>query len=202
MRIAVVFDPAETCSVRGARHFDLHLDAGAIERIDAARQHVPMRTFLANVNTSDSIFATIGCKVWTAVEPANTELEVFASRVDLIFLQEATNFGRGPHEDLASRLAQLLERDSGETLRSELRISPVEFAGEDRGFCLRMILFARGATREQAEARWGLGLARMQQALLFVARGLRHHIERASVEEPADLEEVDPANSPGAGPSL
>jgi hypothetical protein len=188
MRITVVFDPAETCSVRGARHFDLHLDAGAIERIDAARQHAPLRAFLANVNTSDSIFATIGCKVWSAVEAANAEPEVFASRIDLIFLQEATNFGRGPHEDLANRLAGLLERDSGETLRAELRISPVEFAGEDRGFCLRIILYARGATREQAEARWGLGLARMQQALLFVARGLRHQAE------PASLEEMDPAN--------
>ncbi len=196
MRIAVVFDSAETCCVRGARHFDLHLDARAIERIDAARLHAPMRTFLTNVNTSDSIFATIGCKVWTAVEPANTEMEVFASRIDLIFLQEATNFGRGPHEDLASRLAQLLERDSGETLRAELRISPVEFAGEDRGFCLRMILYARGATREQAEARWGLGLARMQQALLFVARELRHHTEPASVEG------VHPVNGPEAGPRV
>ena len=28
-------------------------------------------------------------------------------------------------------------------------------------------------TREQAEVRWGLGLARVQQALLFVARTLR-----------------------------
>jgi hypothetical protein len=177
MYIAVVSDPAESAPVKAAGRFDLHLDATAIDRIEAARKHAPLRTFLANVNVNDSIFSSIGCKVWSTTEAAGGKPDVFASRIDLIFLQEAANFGRGPHENLANRLSELLTREVAEALRAELRISPVEFAGEDRGFCLRVILYARGATPEQAEVRWGLGLARLQQALLFIARGLRHQTE-------------------------
>jgi hypothetical protein len=177
MYIAVVSDPAESPPVKAAGRFDLHLDVRAMERIEAARKHAPLRAFLANVNANDSIFSTIGCKVWRTTEAAGDKPYVFASRIDLTFLQEAANFGRGPHQNLANRLSQLLTREPAEALRAELRISPVEFAGEDRGFCLRVILCARGATPEQAEVRWGLGLARLQQALLFVARGLRHQTE-------------------------
>jgi hypothetical protein len=42
----------------------------------------------------------------------------------------------------------------------------------------------------------------MQQALLFVARGLRHETEPARVEEPASVEGIDPAKSPDAGPRV
>jgi hypothetical protein len=177
MHIAVASDPAKTDPVKVAGRFDLHLDAGAIERIEPARKHLPLRAFLTNINANDSIFSTIGCKVWSTTEAPGDEPEVFVSRIDLIFLREATNFGRGPHENLANRLRELLTAETTETLRVELRISPVEFAGEDCGFCLRVMVYARGATPAQAEVRWGLGLARMQQALLFVARALRHEIE-------------------------
>ncbi len=61
-----------------------------------------------------------------------------------------------------------------------MRISPVAFATDDDGFCLRIILYARGETLEQARVRWGLGLARVQQALLFVARELRQEHGAAS----------------------
>ncbi len=185
MYVAVVSDPSESVPVKAAGRLDLHLDVRAIDRIEAARKHAPLRAFLANVNASNSMFSTIGCKVWRTTEPAGDKPYVFASRIDLVFLQEAANFGpqeaanfgRGPAQNLANRLSQLLTREAADALRAELRISPVEFAGEDRGFCLRVILHALGATPEQAEVRWGLGLARLQQALLFVARGLRHQTE-------------------------
>ena len=96
--------------------------------------------------------------------------------MDLVFLREDANFGAGPHENLAQRLAELLGREPGDALRVELEIVGAEFGGENRGFCLRVSLYARGATAEQAQLRWGLGLARLQQALLFVARALRHEL--------------------------
>jgi hypothetical protein len=172
MYVVVASDTGTNRSVTGTDRFNLHADPVAVERIAAAREHAPLRSFLANVNASGSIFATIACKIWSATA-AGAETKIFASYIDVIFLQESTNFGCGPHEELARRLAQLLEREPGEALRAELRISPVVFAADEDGFCLRIILYAQGETLEQARVRWGLGLARVQQALLFAARELR-----------------------------
>jgi hypothetical protein len=183
MHIVVASDRGANRSVMGADRFNLHADPGAIERIAAAREHAPLRSFLANVNASGSVFATFACKIWSSTEGGGAESKIFASYIDVIFLQESTNFGCGPHEDLARRLSQLLEREPGEALRGELRISPVAFAADDDGFCLRIILYARGETLEQARVRWGLGLARVQQALLFVARELRQEHGAAGAEQ-------------------
>jgi hypothetical protein len=173
MYVVVASDTGTNRSVTGTDRFNLHADPQGIERIAVAREHAPLRSFLANVNASGSIFATLACKIWSATEAGGAESKIFASYIDVIFLQESTNFGCGPHEELARRLAQLLEREPGEALRAELRICPVVFAADEDGFFLRIILYAHGETLEQARVRWGLGLARLQQALLFVARELR-----------------------------
>jgi len=173
MRVVLTLDVAEVCQATGTDRYDLHLAPAMVERIEPARNHLPLRTLLANLNAHSSLFATFGCKVWTSSEATSAEPHIFASRVDLIFLSEAVNFGPGPLENLARRLRDLLEKEPGDALRVELRLASVEFAGDTNGYCLRLVLFARGATPEQAEIRWGLGLARVQQALLFVARALR-----------------------------
>jgi hypothetical protein len=181
MRVAVEFEITESCTVRGVDRYDLRSYPLGLERIECTRQYPPLLRFLVNVNSGDSPFSTFGCKAWSAKEAGSaTEPCVFASRVDLIFLREATNFGRGPLEDLARRLAELLEREPGEALHAELRIAPAKFTGENRGFCLRLLLYARGATPEQAQMRWGLGLARLQQAVLFVGRVLRQEVNAAN----------------------
>jgi hypothetical protein len=74
---------------------------------------------------------------------------------------------------LADRLAALLEREPGDSLRVELQILPAQSAGGRQGFCLRLLLFSRGAGQQQAQLRWSLGLARVQQALLFLGRAIR-----------------------------
>jgi hypothetical protein len=61
-----------------------------------------------------------------------------------------------------------------------LHISPAQFTGGFEGFCLRLLLFARGAAQDQAQLRWSLGLVRVQQALLFLARAIRQN--RVSIE--------------------
>ncbi len=48
------------------------------------------------------------------------------------------------------------------------------------GYGLRIQLSARGVTPQQAELRWGFGLARIQQALLFVSRTIRQQIAQVS----------------------
>lgn len=109
--------------------------------------------------------------MWTA-QDQGAEPNVFASRIDLM-ISQGENPGHALYEEIAARLAGLLEREPGDALRAELHVSPAEFAGGRTGFCLRLFLFSRAATEEQAELRWNLGLARVQQALLFIARAIR-----------------------------
>ncbi len=175
MRVVVSHSPSSCCSVRDPERCNLHVDPGAIERIECARRNLALRNLLAHLNATESLFSTCGSKAWSEEQKDPAEPFVFASRVDVIFLREDTNFGTGPHENLARRLAELLEREPGEPLRAELQIAAIEFAETD-GFCLRISLYAQGNTAGQAELRWGLGLARLQQALLFVARGLRQEL--------------------------
>ena len=79
--------------------------------------------------------------------------------------------------DLSSGLKELLERDTANAARAVLRISPCDFTAENRrGFCLGIRLVAEGSSAQQAELRWGLGLARIQQALLFRSRALKQQI--------------------------
>jgi hypothetical protein len=176
MRVTVTRAPSARCAVRDAEHYNLHADPGAIERIEVARRHLPLRNLLTHLNAADSLFSTCGSKAWSTEENDPWEPFVFASRLDVIFLREDANFGSGPHENLTQRLAELLGREPGDSLRVELQIAGAEFGAGIRGFCLRVSLYAQGTTPGQAELRWGLGLARVQQALLFVARGLRHEL--------------------------
>ncbi len=176
----VTKDSQESCSVSGPDRLDLREDPGAIARIDAARQHPALRGLLLNLNADESPFSTFGCKVWAATEGGDVEPSVFASRIDLVVWQSAEDLGQAQYDDLANRLAGLLEREPGDALRVELQISPAQFAGGRQGFRLRLLLFANAATPEKAKLRWSLGLARVQQALLFLARAIRH--SRVSIE--------------------
>lgn len=171
MQVIVATDTGTYRPVTGVRRFNLHSDPAAVQRIAAAREHAPLRSFLININADGSVFATVACKVWSGTEAGGAKL--FASYTDVMFLQESMNFGSGPQLALARRLAQLLEQEPGEALRAELHILSVTFAADEDGSCLRIILYAHGETLEQARMRWGLGVARVQQALLFVARELR-----------------------------
>jgi hypothetical protein len=154
---------------------DLRSDPGAIREIEPARRHRPLHGFLATLNSADSVFATARAKVW--LEPEQGETSEFASRVEIVFAQEELNVERSHYEGLCQRLLELLTQDPGESLRAELRVRRCEFRGSgQRGFCLALVLRARGETPGQAELRWGLGLTRVQQALMFLSRGIRQHL--------------------------
>lgn len=180
MRVIVTNDSRHVCSAVGPERIDLREEPGAIARIDVARQHPALRGLLLNLNADESPFSTFGCKVWAATEGTGVEPSVFASRIDLVVWQGGEELGQAQYDDLANRLAALLEREPGDALRVELQISPAQFAGGRQGFCLRLLLFASAAAQEQARLRWSLGLARVQQALLFLARAIRHN--RVSIE--------------------
>jgi len=170
---ATVTTSKENCDIAHLEHVDLREDPGAIARIDAARKHAALRGLLLNLNDDDSPFSTFGCKVWTATDDSAAEANVFASRIDLRVSPGEED--EAQYHDLARRLAGLLEREPGDALRAELQISPAQLVGGRQGFCLSVFLFARGTAPEQAQLRWSLGLARLQQALLFAARAIRQN---------------------------
>ena len=167
-----VFPPEEN-------YLDLRANPQAIQGIAAARQYLPLQNFLGSVNSEESIFATASATTKSdlpAAVSAGPAYE-FASQVTIVFADPSLNWERRHYVDLSSGLKELLERDTAEATRAVLRISSCDFTAENRrGFCLNIRLVAEGSSEQQAELRWGLGLARIQQALLFRSRTLKQKI--------------------------
>jgi hypothetical protein len=88
---------------------------------------------------------------------------------------------RKVHFVLIQKLVELLRvAGSAETLAARLCLAA--HPGVDAkpaGFALRLRLEARGNSAEQAVLRWGLGVAHVQQALLFTSRYLRQQVAQA-----------------------
>jgi len=173
MRVAITNDKQEIGGVSGS--VDLRENPRAIAHIDVARQHPALGGLLLNLNSEESPFSTLGCKVWSSIETAEMEPDVFSSRVDLVVREETGLSGQSQYEDLARRLAELLEREPGDSLRVELHIAPTGFADVRQRYRLRLVLCASGKGEQQARWRWTLGIARMQQALLFLGRAIRQN---------------------------
>lgn len=169
---ASVFPPEES-------YLDLRANPQAVEGIAVARQYLPIRNFLASVNGPESIFATASASAkgdLPAAVSAGFAYE-FASQTRIVFVDPSLNWVPKPYAELAAGLRELLERDSAESARVVLRITSCDFTAQNRhGYCLSIRLVAEGSSAQQAEMRWGLALARVQQALLFQSRSLKHHM--------------------------
>jgi hypothetical protein len=188
MRIEVVAElerlprevPWESADGR-QRFLDLRADPRALREIEEARRYAALCNFLAAVNSDDSVFATSRCSTQASGAPGTAAGCAFSSSIELFFAEEDFNAELRNFEDLANRVAELLARDaSGEAQRARLAIRPSSYGRTKRaGFCLAVELAATGASPEQAELRWALGLARLQQALLFLSRVIRHNLPEA-----------------------
>ena len=89
---------------------------------------------------------------------------------------EELEANRQLHLTLVEKLVELLRvAGSAETLAARICLAP-----QGRGTALRLRLEARGSTAEQARLRWGLGVAHLQQALLFTSRYLRQRIAQGT----------------------
>ena len=158
---------------------DLRENPHQIEQMPAARRHAPLRNFLISLNGPESILATgnITIKSDPLSAVSSSAAQEFASQIDIVFAVPSLSWERRHYVDLRSGLKELLERDSSDSLRMALRISRCDFRAEKRnGFCLAVRLVAEGNSEQQAELRWGLGLARLQQALLFSSRALKQQV--------------------------
>lgn len=148
-----------------------------------------IKNFLAAIESDDSLF----CLAQPLVGPAADESA--GGRVswgDLIlqFRQEELRSLRNLHFLLIEKLIELLkEAGSAASLEAIFCLTSGNVPGNDppsssasqyeanrKELVLWMRLAAKGATPEQAVLRWGLGLAHLQQALLFSSRHLRQQI--------------------------
>jgi hypothetical protein len=162
----------------GDEYLDLCENPGAITQIAAARENPPFARVLLQLNEEDSLFRTIRAKVWSAPSEKVGDGEFFHSRIDLIFAREAFNTIPERFEDVVRRLVELWMKDfSADALAARLEVLPCKFVSSNQdGAALRITLTARGANADQARTRWGLGLVRMQQALLFVSRAMKQKL--------------------------
>lgn len=165
-------------SADGNQYLDLRENPAAISQIETAREYPPLMTFLTAVNGQGSLFATVRTKVWDEASTQSGAEFTFHSRVDLMFARAEFNFMPERYEDVARRLVELWMRDtSGDALSVRIEILPCVYgAAKTEGAALRLILSARSASAEQARIRWGLGIVRVQQALLFVSRAMRQKL--------------------------
>ena len=163
-------------------YVNLRENPGAIEQIEPARLYRPLRGLLIALNSAESEFASVACRTWTKENPAAAEASEFGSRVDVIFSRQKHNFERSTYLSLAEGLRELLERESGAaTLEADVSVLRCTYReSSSQGYALRLILTGRGSTPAQAELRWGLGVAHLQQALLFLSRAARQEQARAN----------------------
>jgi len=166
---------------KGTRYLNLRDDPSAVAEIEAARRQRPLHNLLVALNSADSLLLTIRAQIW--LEPdvaARPDISTFMSRLDLAFGEMEMNFDRTPYTMLLEGLTDLLAREGADTLHAELNVHRCWFHDPGRGgYALGILLAAQGETPGQAELRWGLGLARVQQALMFLSRVIRQQWGRA-----------------------
>jgi hypothetical protein len=141
--------------------------------------HRAFQNFFSAIQSDDSLFAA---EAVGAVRAGGASGEAGVCTGDFLLEFRDANFAanRTLHFSLVEKLIELLrEAGSADSLGASLCLSA--HAGAERnpaGLALRLRLEARGNSFEQAGLRWGLGLAQVQQALLFTSRYLRQQIAR------------------------
>jgi hypothetical protein len=128
-----------------------------------------LRGFLAAIESDDSLFAC------DAPNPAFVGADACCADFMLRFRSENLRSSRHMHLSLIEKLVELLKvAGSSESLVAIIALLPM--AG---GMALGIRLEARGSSADQAGLRWGLGVAHLQQALLFVSRYLRQQMAQS-----------------------
>jgi len=169
-----IFPPAQG-------YVNLRKNPQAVQQIEVVDANPPLGRFLEIINGAESLFASFD--VTAAEAPSSGDgspAAGFGSSLTLVFADPTLNHERDRFEHLAVQLSGLLLREAAEALTCALGIAACEFSAESRtGYCLGISLMARAETAEQARVRWGLGLARVQQALLYCSRQMRLKLRQA-----------------------
>src|SRR5579863_9610453 len=133
-----------------------------------------LQNFFSSLNSEESQFSVEYPGSGTFQESGQTG-EVYCGDFVITFRSPEEAKNTALHFTLLEKLSELLQSaGSSATLGvmlSLIKVPPRK--GQKAGVALGLRLEANGESVEQAEVRWGLGLAHVQQALLFASRWLR-----------------------------
>jgi|ERR1700682_2799715 len=130
-----------------------------------------LKNFFAALESEDSIFMTE--KFGVAVSGDNGCIGTMVLR----FREERQVSNRGLNFLALEKLAELLkDAGSAESLAARMMLAHSRGDGAKPEIEIRLRLDSKGNSVEQAALRWSLGLAHVQQALLFTSRLLRQQI--------------------------
>ena len=154
------------------------------------RELLAIKNFLAAIDSDDSLF----CVAQPLTGPSADESaggRVCSGDIVLEFREAENSRNRSLHFLLIEKLIELLkEAGSANTLEATLCLTSgsisVSYSGSEekpiqKKFAMCIRLAANGESAEQAELRWGLGLAHVQLALLFTSRHLRMYLAQTNV---------------------
>jgi hypothetical protein len=136
-----------------------------------------LQNFLAVINAEDSLFR---CAL------AGPEVSDTCCSGDLLlrFSSAAMASNRQLHFALVEKLRELLaQAGSPESMAVQMCIGPAGGAQSRAAaaeLVVRLRLTASGSSAEQTTLRWGLGVAHVQQALLFTSRHLRQRVSKSA----------------------
>jgi hypothetical protein len=146
---------------------------------DDAAVKLALQNFTSALQGDDSFFDSRPIGNWQVIIAGDGRATCAGGFVLSLRGQEA-GCNRGLHFQLIQKLVELLKNaGSPEILEARLCLSSeTERESGQAAFSLRMELESVGDSNEQAALRWGLGLAHLQQALLFTSRYLRQQISQ------------------------
>lgn len=142
-----------------------------------------IKNFVAALQSDDSLFLLLEPMEGPARDGESSEKTLFGDIV-VGFRKRELSRQRDLQFRLVEKILELLkEAGSKETLEAKLCLTSqdaVEGGSGEKQHALSVRLLAKGDSAEQAALRWGLGLAHLQQALLFTSRHLRQHLKQAN----------------------
>jgi hypothetical protein len=140
---------------------------------------LPAKNFLSAIASDDSLFI-LRDPLHEPTPDSPASPHTLSADIVLAFKQSEFSRQKGLHLLLMEKLMELLKQaGSQDVLDAKLcLLTPGADAANrhDLAFCIR--LAAHADSHEQALLRWGLGLAHVQQALLFASRQLRQHLKQ------------------------
>jgi hypothetical protein len=155
----------------------LERPAGIAEAHGDSSLKLALQNFQSAIRSEDSLFDDHSTGTGP-VGMAGDGHETCSGDFLLAFREETLGRDRGLHLQLLQKLIELLEHSgSPDVLAARLCLiseGPRESRKESCGLWIQ--LEAAGDSKEQAALRWGLGVAQLQQALLFTSRYLRQRL--------------------------
>jgi len=164
---------------------------GANKASGDAGASLAVRNFLVAIESEDSLLSVVkpltGCSGEDSMDGPGRPSNMYSGDIVLEFREPGHIRQKSLHFLLLEKLTELLKEDGsqesleatlcltqeGISVRGSVNASESQEMRSQEGMVLRIRLTAKGDSREQALLRWGLGLAHVQQALLFTSRHLR-----------------------------